>query len=141
MKKSPLSLVIVCLIAALGPQAMALQEIPEPRDDRIAAQVDRYVGQFLKDDEPGGAVIVVKDGEMIFRKAYGMANLELGVKMEPEMVFAIGSLTKQFTAAATVLLAEKGRLSLTDPISKYFPDFPGGGQIQIKPLLTHTSGI
>ncbi len=130
-----ISLIVFCAAATGAPDS------PEQVTSQIVAQVDRFVGQFLKSDEPGGAVIVVKSGKVIFRKAYGMANLELGVKVEPEMVFAIGSLTKQFTAVATVMLAEKGRLSLADPLSKYVPDFPGGGQIQIRHLLTHTSGI
>lgn len=141
MNKSSLSIAFAALMILSGPGLTASQEKSDQSRAQISASVDRYVGQFLKSDEPGGAVLVVKDEETIFRKAYGLASLELGVKLEPEMVFAIGSLTKQFTAVATVLLAEKGRLSLTDPISKYFPDFPGAGQVQIKHLLTHTSGI
>jgi CubicO group peptidase (beta-lactamase class C family) len=91
--------------------------------------------------EPGGVVLVLNDGKVIFRKAYGMASLELGVKLEPEMVFPIGSLTKQFTAVAAMQLVEKGRLSLTDYVGKYFPDFPGSERIEIRHLLAHTSGI
>ena len=141
MKRSCLTIASAVLMILIGPELAASQDRSDQSHTQIAAQVDRYVGQFLKRDEPGGAVIVVKDGNVIFRKAYGMANLELGVKMEPEMVFAIGSLTKQFTAAATVLLAEQGQLSLADHLEKYFPDFPGAGQVQIKHLLTHSSGI
>jgi D-alanyl-D-alanine carboxypeptidase len=141
MNKSLLLLLIVALMLAIGSEAPGSQNISDQKPAQIAASVDQYIRQFIKSNEPGGTIIVLKDGKVIFRKAYGLANLELGVKMEPEMVFAIGSLTKQFTAVATVLLAEKGQLSLADPIGKYFPDFPGSGQIQIKHLLAHTSGI
>jgi D-alanyl-D-alanine carboxypeptidase len=141
MKKSPALLLWVVLMVAIGPGAAGSEVRSDQSHVPIATSIDQYFRPFIKSDEPGGAVIVVKDGKVIFRKAYGMANLELSVKMEPEMVFCIGSLTKQFTAVAVVRLAEKGQLSLTDPIGKYFPDFPSSRQIQIQHLLTHTSGI
>ncbi len=141
MNKSPVLFLFAILLIISCADAAGFQDTSEKRHIQIVASIDQIIGQFIKSDEPGGAVIVVRDGELIFRRAYGMASLELGVKMEPEMVFGIGSLTKQFTAVAVVLLAEKGRLSLTDYIGKYFPDFPGSRQIQIKHLLTHTSGI
>ena len=71
-----------------------------------------------------------------------MADLELGVPLQPDMVFRLGSITKQFTAAAILLLAEEGKLSLQDPIEKYLPGYPTQGHvITIEHLLTHTSGI
>ena len=92
--------------------------------------------------QPGAAAIVVEDGKVVLRKGYGMANLELGVPDSPEMVFELGSVTKQFTAAAILLLQERGKLSVEDDITKYLPDFPTHGQtITIEHLLTHTSGI
>jgi len=141
MTRPALLITIAALMTFIGPGPLAPQDRSDQSYDRIAASIDQAVSQYMRSYEPGGTIIVVKAGEVVFRKAYGMANLELGVKMEPEMVFAVGSLTKQFTAVATVLLAEKGRLSLTDPLSKYFPDFPGSEQIQIKHLLTHSSGV
>ena len=85
---------------------------------------------------------MVKDGRTLFRKAYGMANLELGVPLQPDMVFRLGSITKQFTAAAILMLAEEGKLSLQDPIEKHLPGYPTQGHaITIEHLLTHTSGI
>jgi D-alanyl-D-alanine carboxypeptidase len=141
MNKSSLLIMIAVSMTLIGPGPAFSQEMSGQREAPIAASIDQYISQFIKSHEPGGTVIVVKDGEVIFRKASGMASLELGVKMEPEMVLAIGSLTKQFTAVATVLLAEKGQLSLEDHIGKYFPDFPGSSHIQIRNLLTHTSGI
>jgi len=71
-----------------------------------------------------------------------MANLELGVPIEPDMIFRIGSVTKQFTAIAILMLAEQGKLSLSDEITKFLPDYPSGGRkVTIDHLLTHTSGI
>jgi len=141
MNKSSLLVVIAVLTNLAGPGPAVSQDTPDQRYAQIAASVDQFVSQFIMGTEPGGAVIVLKDGKVIFRKAYGMASLELGIKMEPEMIFAIGSLTKQFTAVAAMRLAEKGRLSLTDYVGKYFPDFPGSEGIQIRHLLTHSSGI
>ena len=78
----------------------------------------------------------------MLRKGYGMANLELGVPMAPDMVFELGSVTKQFTAAAILLLQERGQLRVEDDITKYLPDYPTHGQtITLENLLTHTSGI
>jgi CubicO group peptidase (beta-lactamase class C family) len=87
-------------------------------------------------------VIVVKDGRTLFRRAYGMADLELGVPLQPDMVFRLGSITKQFTAVAILMLAEEGKLSLQDPIEKHLPGYPTQGHvITVEHLLTHTSGI
>lgn len=93
-------------------------------------------------DEPGAAVIAVKDGQVVHRKGYGLANLELGVPVEPDMVFRIGSITKQFTAVAILMLMEASQLALDDPLTRFLPDYPTQGQvITIEHLLTHTSGI
>ncbi|MDP9130809.1 MAG: beta-lactamase family protein, partial [Candidatus Binatota bacterium] len=91
---------------------------------------------------PGGAVIVTKNGKTVFRRAYGVANLERKIPLEPEMTFRIGSVTKQFTAAAIMLLADQGKLSVSDDITRFLPDYPTGGKkISIENLLKHTSGI
>jgi CubicO group peptidase (beta-lactamase class C family) len=98
--------------------------------------------EMFKSDGPGGAALIVKDGDIIYRKAFGMASLELGVEMAPEHVFRIGSITKQFTACAVLKLAEEGKLDLQDDITKYIEDYPTHGYtITIEHLLTHTSGI
>ena len=91
---------------------------------------------------PGAAVIVVQDGKPVLRKGYGLAEIELGVPIRPDMVFRIGSVTKEFTSACVLLLAEQGQLKLDDDIAKYLPDYPAGGRkITVEQLLTHTSGI
>jgi CubicO group peptidase (beta-lactamase class C family) len=84
----------------------------------------------------------MKDGQQVFRTGYGMANLELGVPITPEMVFRLASVTKQFTAVATLMLIEQGLLALDDPITRFWPDYPNHGHtITVEHLLTHTSGI
>lgn len=107
-----------------------------------SAEFDSLMTKVFKADEAGAVALVVKNGEVLYRKAFGMANLELGVKMKPENVFRIGSITKQFTASAILKLRDEGKLSLDDDITKYIADYPTHGhQITIKHLLTHTSGI
>src|SRR5215472_7844982 len=109
--------------------------------DTIAA-IDRIFAEAYPAGGPGAAVLVVQDGKNVLRKGYGMGEIELGVPISPEMVFRIGSVTKEFTSACVLKLAEEGRLSLDDPIGKYLPDFPTKGRrITIEQLLTHTSGI
>jgi CubicO group peptidase (beta-lactamase class C family) len=111
-----------------------------------AKDVGQYADQLLAKnypaDQPGAAVLIVQDGKEVLRKGYGMADLELGVPVRPDMVFELGSITKQFTATAILLLQERGQLSVQDEITKYLPDFPTQGKkITIENLLTHTSGI
>ena len=108
----------------------------------LTQQMDALFANRFKPEEPGAAVIVVRDGTTIFRKGYGTANVELGVPIRPDMVFRLGSITKQFTAVAILMLADRSKLSLQDRISKYIPRYPmHGHKITIEHLLTHTSGI
>jgi D-alanyl-D-alanine carboxypeptidase len=105
-------------------------------------QIDALLQAAYQPDEPGAAVIAVKDRRPVFRSAYGMANLELGVPLAPDMVFRLASITKQFTAVAILMLMEQGRLALQDPITRFLPDYPTHDHaITIEHLLTHTSGI
>ena len=111
-------------------------------DDALAKRIDVVMAEIYKPGEPGAAIIVRKDGRTIFRKGYGMADMELGVPVEPDMVFRLGSITKQFTAVSILMLAEQGKLSLQDEITKFLPDLPTQGRtITIEHLLTHTSGL
>ncbi len=107
---------------------------------------EKHYEQLMKEmfamDGPGGVALIAKEGEALYRKGFGMANLELGVEMKPEHVFRIGSITKQFTACAIMKLAEEGKLDLQDDINKYIKDYPTHGHtITIEHLLTHSSGI
>ena len=105
-------------------------------------EFDRIVNEQNFENSPGFAVLIAKDTSVIYKKAFGYANLEHDVKLTPEHIFRIGSITKQFTACAILKLAEKGKLSLEDDITKYIKDYPvHGHSITIEHLLTHTSGI
>jgi CubicO group peptidase (beta-lactamase class C family) len=111
-------------------------------DAQVSNTIDSLMARQFKADGPGATVIVVANGQTIFRKAYGMADIEHGVAMRPEMSLRIGSMTKQFTAAAIMLLAERGQLSLGDDVGKYLPAYANQQPaITIEHLLTHTSGI
>lgn len=92
---------------------------------------------------PGCALGVIRNGELVYKKGYGNASLEFGVPIDPEnTVFAIGSTSKQFTAAAILLLVQDGKISLTDDIRQYLPEMPNYGKaISIDHMLSHTSGL
>ncbi|MBO7942273.1 beta-lactamase family protein, partial [Streptomyces sp. S9] len=93
-------------------------------------------------DTPGCGMAVFRDGAVAFHKGYGQANLELGVPIGADTVFDIGSTSKQFTAAAVLLLERDGKLSLDDDVRKYVPELPDYGQtITLRHLLQHTSGL
>lgn len=104
--------------------------------------IDHLMKEQYKADESGATILVAKNGKVIYKNAYGKANMELDVDMNPENVFEIGSITKQFTAVGILMLLEEGKLSLEDEITKYIPDYPTKGtKITIHHLLIHTSGI
>jgi CubicO group peptidase (beta-lactamase class C family) len=96
---------------------------------------------FNDADGPGGVFMVAKNGKAIYQKAFGKANLESDVQTTPDNVFQLGSMTKQFTAIAVLMLEEQGKLDVMAPVSRYIPDYPSGDKITIHHLLTHTSGI
>jgi len=135
-----LALLILTLVILAGMHSPATAQ--NLSDENLAAAVNEMLEKTYKSDEPGAAVIVVREGKVILRKGYGKANMELGVPIEPDMIFRTGSITKQFTAVGILMLAEQGKLSLDDDITKFLPDYPTKGQkIRIEHLLTHTSGI
>jgi CubicO group peptidase (beta-lactamase class C family) len=105
-------------------------------------RVDRLFVTYDKTSSPGCALGVIRDGNFIYRKAYGMASLELGVPLSPRAVFYMGSVAKQFTAASVVLAAEQGFLSLDDDVRNYIPELPDYGHpITLRQMLHHTSGF
>jgi len=97
--------------------------------------------EFKDPDGPGGLFMVSKGGKIVYQKSIGKANLELDVAISPESVFQLGSMTKQFTAVAILMLEEQGKLQVSDLVYKYISDYPGGNNITLHHLLTHTSGI
>ena len=116
--------------------------VTQPSGTELPTRLDAVLSATFGPAAPGAAVIVVHQGKTVFRRAYGLANLETKTPMRPDMVFQIGSVTKQFTSTAILMLAEQGKVSLDDDVTKYFPDYPTkGAKITIEHLLTHTSGI
>ena len=107
----------------------------------ITASFDSILTKEFKPTEPGATAIVVRKGEVIYKKAIGLADMELNVPLQPDMIFRIGSITKQFTAVAILQLAEQGKLSLQDDIKKYMPELPFKETITVEQLLNHTSGV
>ena len=114
-----------------------------PDRARVQAVTDSVVAAALATDHAAGmTVAVVRGRDTLVLKGYGFADLEFDVPTPPAAIYEIGSLTKQFTATAILQLAEQGKLSLDDELTKFFPDYPVRGQrITVRRLLDHTSGI
>ena len=111
-------------------------------DARLAVAVDAVAAKALADKAAAGfAIGVVENGRVRLARGYGLADLENRVPVTDRTVFRIGSVTKEFTAAAVLLLAERGRLSLDDKLAKYLPNFPRANEVTVRQLLNHTSGI
>jgi CubicO group peptidase (beta-lactamase class C family) len=127
-------LITLALRMLLGVAALA-QDIPSQKVDQIFSVYDKPLS-------PGCSVGVIRDGEFVYRKAYGLASLELAVPLSPQSVFYIGSVSKQFTAAAMVLAAEQGYLSLDDDVRKYIPELPDYGHVvTLRQMIHQTSGF
>ena len=111
--------------------------------DSFTTRIDDYIRAEMQSQQiPGVALAVVKDGNVVLARGYGLANVEHQVPVKPETIFQSGSTGKQFTATAVMVLVEEGKLSLEDKITKYFTDAPEGWRdITVRHLLTHTSGM
>ena len=129
MKKTALQILLICLLLAISCYAQ-----PEAH---------RLVKERMKDNNiPGMAFLIAKDGKIIDEGYYGKANIEVDADVHQHSLFAIASMTKTYTAAAILLMAEKGLLKLKDPVTKYIPEAPESWKaITIYQLLTHTSGL
>jgi D-alanyl-D-alanine carboxypeptidase len=126
--------------------ALAFAGVAHASPKRLTREVEAKIDATAQQDVASGrvvgaAVAVLRDGELVFAKGYGRANVELGAPVNPKTVFRIGSLTKQFTAAAVLLLAEQGKLKIDDKLSLYLPNFPRASDVTLRDLLDHTSGI
>jgi len=129
------SLLIVLILGLTG--ALAGTELPD-----VESKIDPIFAWCSEPGLPGAAVSVIRDGEVVFSKGYGLANLELDVPITPTSVFYLGSVSKQFVAATIVLLEQEGKLSLDDDIRKYVSELPDYGvPITVRHLVHHTSGI
>src|SRR6202790_3820888 len=121
--------------------ALAADTSSSPADE--SAKVDAYVrGEMQRERIPGLALGVYRDGKTVKAEGYGLANLEWDVPVKAETIFQTGSVGKQFTATAVMMLVEEGKIALNDKISKYVAEAPVGWKdITVRNLLTHTSGI
>lgn len=107
----------------------------------LPAQFDQLLNPYFNSHEPGGVVLVAKGGQVIYQKAFGLADMELNVPVNDSMIFYIGSNTKQFTAVAILQLLEQGKIQLQDTIGKFIPcPWPASG-VTIQQVLSHTSGL
>jgi CubicO group peptidase (beta-lactamase class C family) len=123
--------VLFCIISSA--LSSCAQSLPE--------KIDTLLTAFEKQEAFSGSVLVAREGTVIFEKGYGFKNKKENTRNNSNTIFQIGSITKQFTSAIILQLAEKNQLSLQDKLSKYIPDYPDGDQITIEHLLTHTSGV
>jgi CubicO group peptidase (beta-lactamase class C family) len=129
MPKAPLPLLLLSLLALPSPSAA------DAVDDFVEAYRERH-------RVPGIALAICRDGAVTKARGYGMANVELDVPVKPETIFQSGSVGKQFTAMAILMLVEEGKLGLDDPLPRHFPGSPSSWKgITVRHLLTHTSGI
>lgn len=127
------------LALSLSLAATAAAAAPLPPD--MAAAIDREVSAVLaRTGTPSASIAVVRDGELAYAKAYGKARLAPDVQAGAQTRYAIGSVSKQFTAAAILLLVEEGRLTLDDPVGKYVPGLTQGDRITVRQVLSHTAG-
>ncbi len=110
-------------------------------DPRLAAQVDSIANSVLESTGvPSASIAVVRHGQIVYARAYGMAKLDPNMPATAEMRYGIGSISKQLTAATVLLLQQDGKLSLDDPVSRFIPGLTRGNEVTIRELLSHTSG-
>jgi CubicO group peptidase (beta-lactamase class C family) len=120
-----------------------INSIALAQSDATAAAVTDYVkAEMQREHIPGLSLLIVKDGKIIRAEGFGLANVELQVPVKPETVFQSGSVGKQFTATAVMMLVEEGKIGLDDPLTKYFPDAPAAWKdVTVRELLSHTAGF
>lgn len=134
-----ITLLVAQVVFGQGKQFSAINNFAFTK--KTEAEIDAIFNLAYPINSPGASVLIAKGDKILYRKAFGMANLELNVQVKPEHVFQLASITKQFTSVAILILMERGKLSLKDPLSKYISDFPRGNEITLHHLLNHTSGI
>jgi CubicO group peptidase (beta-lactamase class C family) len=134
----PQAILITILVSNLSPATAQVQPTLSPE---LRQKIDQAVGNVLaKTGVPSASVAIVKDSKIAYLQAYGDARLEPRTPARPEMRYSIGSISKQFTATAILLLQEQGKLSLDDKVAKFIPDLTGADEVSIRQLLSHTSG-
>jgi CubicO group peptidase (beta-lactamase class C family) len=134
-------LTLCCVLIAAASSTLATAQTVDTLDSATRARIDRIVSTVLEQSGvPSASVAVVKGGKLVFTHAYGKARLDPPQPATPDMRYSIGSISKQFTAAAILLLQEQGKLSLDDAVGKYVPGLTRGDEVTIRQILSHTSG-
>ncbi len=131
-------LLVGCQPSDTGSQEGGEQRVP---GTEFQARIDELVAPYVERGDFSGVVYVGRGDSVLFARAYGLASHELGVPNTLETVFAIGSMSKQFTAAMILLLQEDGVLSVSDRLARFLPEHPRGREITLHQLLTHTAGV
>lgn len=140
MKRAFTALLLAAASAGAGPIPAAWAQTAPAAT--LEQAIDAVAADVLKNQVSAGFVVgVAENGKIRLVRGYGSADLEHNIPVDAKTVFRIGSISKEFTAAAILLLAERGKLAIDDPLAKFFPDFPRGGEVTIRQLLTHTSGL
>lgn len=148
LKKTSLNIMILFFITTLllvgcensKPKTYREKTVVSSNAD-IKTKLAKYVDNYSKKNEFSGTILIKKDDEVLLNKGYGTADYNKHLPNKPQTIFQIASLTKQFTAAAILMLQEQELLDVNDTLDKYIPDYPNGEYITIYNLLTHTSGI
>jgi CubicO group peptidase (beta-lactamase class C family) len=134
-------LVVLTLISLAGSLGALSQNAPQSPDSPTK-RVDELFQSMDTTVSPGCALAVMKDSRIIYERGYGMADLDHNVPITPKTVFHVASMSKQFTAASVLMLAQEGKLSLDDPVRKYIPELPDfGTPVTVRQLIHHTSGL
>ena len=132
---------LLCLLSAAGCSTVLVAQTVDSIDPALRARIDRIAADVLQQrGVPSASVAVVKGGKLVYTHAYGKAHLDPDVAATPEMRYSIGSVSKQFTAAAILILQEQGKLKLDDAVGKYVPGLTRGDEVTIRQILSHTSG-
>jgi len=130
------------LVITFTSLTLASAQTDRSSGDKLAERVDALFAKWNKPDSPGCALAVIRQGQIIYQRGYGSANLDFAIPISPKTVFNIASVSKQFTAMSVALLTRQGKLSLDDDIHKYLPEFPQyQSPITIRQLIYQTSGI
>jgi CubicO group peptidase (beta-lactamase class C family) len=145
--KLRLGLLLLASVTA-APNALVAQPGGRPAaaviagDAQVGEAVDRVAAELIANRTSAGfSVAIFRNGKPVLVKGYGSANLEDSAPATAQTVYRVGSVTKEFTAACILLLAERGKLSVDDPLARYLPEFPRANEVTLRQLLNHSSGI
>ncbi len=138
VRSSSLKTILTFTLLAFSANSFANDGLPP----EMRKKVDAVFAEWDKTNSPGCALAIIQDGKIVYKRGYGMANLEHGVPISSKSVFRIASVSKQITAACMALLQEQGKLNVDDDARKYLPELPDyGSTITIRRFITHTSGV